>query len=122
MRRYHRDLGFPEEYDQRLRELNDKFNRTRKYGRTRHSVERIKQRFNFLEIVEFLSNEIVFHYDDIFECCIYNGAVQKVCYRVEFKELALIIVLSKDKNLVTVYANNLNDNHKTLNKSLYATV
>jgi len=122
MKRYHRDLGIPEEYKSRLEFLSDKFNKSKRFGRTKHSFHRLNQRFDYASIINFLANKIEFKAEDIFEIYTYNGAVQKVCYRMDYVDnKVLIIVLDKNKNLVTLYLNEKTNTHNRLNKELYAT-
>jgi len=123
MERYHKDLGFPKVHLKRLEELNAKYNSSKRFGRTSHAVQRLNERFDYLNILKFLAEEIRFKVEDIFEIYVENEVVQKVCYKIDYSSWQdLIIILTKDKAIVTLYANAKNDNHKTLKKELYQTV
>jgi len=123
MERYHRELGIPEVHLKRLEELNAKFNSGKRFGRTSHAFERLNQRFDYLSILDYLANKVEFKAEDIFEVYVDNEAVQKVCYRLDYENgQDLILVLTKDKAIVTLYINVKGDNHSTLRKELYNTI
>jgi len=127
MQRYHRDLGIPEVHLKRLEVLNEKFNGTKKLGRTTHAFHRLNQRFDYISILNHLANKVMFKVEDIFEIYVDNGVIQKVIYRIDYKVNSyesqdLILVLTKDKAIVTLYLNDKGDNHLTLKKKLYTTV
>ena len=127
MERYHRDLGIPEVHLKRLESLNEKFNSSKRFGRTTHAFHRLNQRFDYVSILNHLANKIVFKVEDVFEIYVENDVVQKVCYKIDYRTSPyesqdLILVLTKDKAIVTLYINAKGDNHKTLKKELYTQI
>ena len=127
MERYHRELGIPEVHLKRLEELNVKFNSDKRFGRTKHAYHRLNQRFDYLTILTHLANKVEFKVEDVFEIYVDNNVIKKVCYKIDYKvspyeSQDLILVLTKDKAIVTLYVNAKGDNHSTLKKELYTTV
>ena len=127
MKRYHKEIGIPEVHLGRLAELNEKFNSSKRFGRTTHAFHRLNQRFDYVRILNHLANNVEFKAEDVFEIYVDNDVVQKVCYRLEYRTSPyetqdLILVLTKDKAIVTLYINANGDNHKTLKKELYTTI
>lgn len=123
MNRYHKDIRFPEAYQQRLKELTEKFNSPKRFGRTNHAFDRLRERFNYLGILNFLANNVRFDVEDIFEFYADDKRVDRVCYKLNYDESQdLIIILTANKDIVTLYTNSKGDNHKTLKRELYTTV
>ena len=119
MNRYHKTIYFPKEHDIKLYQINDKLNWIKCYGKTTHSIDRLKERADFITALKFINN-MTLRKTDIFEYYIENGNVEKVCYRISYNNYEdIIIVLSKKKAIITAWINNKNDSHKTLDKTLY---
>lgn len=120
--RYHKDVFFPEEHHQRLNELVEKFNSKKRFGRTDHAVDRLKERFDYIGILNFLANNIKFRFENIFEYYVNeNKKIVKICFKLHYDAVRdLIIILTANKDIVTLYVNNKGDNHKTLKKELYS--
>ena len=124
MKRYHKEVGFPEVHLSRLAELNEKFNSGKRFGRTKHAFHRLNQRFDYASILNYLANKVKFDVENVFEFYVDNDVIQKVCYKIEYPTTPyetqdLILVLTKDKAIVTLYINATGDNHKTLKRELY---
>jgi hypothetical protein len=46
--------------------------------------------------------------------------MEKICYRIPYiKGLDIILVISEEKNIITIYLNSQTDKHETLKKELY---
>jgi hypothetical protein len=63
----------------------------------------------------------------VFEYYTDKEVITKVCFKIEYRTSHyevqdLILVLSREKNIVTIYMNDTGDNHKTLNPSAYTKV
>ena len=123
MKRFHKTICFPSQYNTQLKELTNAFNTKEKYGYTNHAYENLKTRFNLMDILQFLKNRIYFKYQDIFEYYVEGNKIVKVCYKMEYNQYQdLIIVLSNNKSIITIYLNNKRDNHTTLKNELYCTI
>lgn len=120
MKRYHKKIYFPSQYDSQLKELTTQFNSTRIFNKSNHAIYQLKTRFDFLNILQFLKDMVYFKQGNIFEYYIKNDNIAKICYKIRYNEgQDLIIVLSDKKSIITLYINNKGDNHKTLKKELY---
>ena len=120
MKRYHKIIYFPSQYDNELKRITDSFNNNKKFNHTNHAFFNLKNRFDYHSILEFLANKITFKIEDIFEYYIEDDKIIKLCYKMPYNEgQDLIIVLSDKKAIVTLYINNKGDNHKTLKNELY---
>jgi hypothetical protein len=118
MQRFHKQVLFPDIYDQQLKEVNDDLNR-KEFSFSKHSLDNVKWRA--IDMTELLLDikERFLSVDNIFEYYVSNGIIKKVCYRIHMKSYDYIIVLSLCKKVITIYINSKNDNHICLNKSLY---
>lgn len=117
MQRYHKDLYFP--HKQEVTFLCLRLNKL-SWGYTNHSFERIKERGN-IEAIGYCLRDCRLNEGQIFEYYIgYEGKIEKAVFRIEFDRTKdLIIVLNKDKVIITVYLNNKIDNHSTLDPKKY---
>jgi hypothetical protein len=50
MKRFHKTICFPSQYNTQLKELTNAFNTKEKYGYTNHAYENLKTRFNLMDI------------------------------------------------------------------------
>jgi hypothetical protein len=117
MNRYHKKIYFP-----KIQELN-KFNNNingKNWQYSKHCLENIKYRFIDIENLLIFIKGLKLQYEDIFEYYLINNKIEKVCYRIKYqKNIDIILVISNEKNLITIYINQENDNHETLQKNLY---
>lgn len=118
--RYHRDVYFPENIEQQLNVLLHFMEKENWYF-TYHSVSKL------LAMNTKLAMEVsrtIFKYsintEDIFEVCIRKGYIAKFSLRIKLNETVdLIIVCSNEKSVVSLWINNKDDTHETLDVSLY---
>jgi hypothetical protein len=119
MNRYHIKVYIPANIKSQLKSFTDNLN-TKKWLYSRHSIENLKYRnYNIKEILFFVK-DLKLDYKNIFE--IYTddkNYIIKVCYRIKYKNFDIILVINKDKKIITIYTNAKNDKHYTLNKTLY---
>lgn len=119
VKRYHVALYFPagaqealSAFVQRVNGLNWNF--------TCHSFERIKEKAQDVEKVGLFLKGLELTKESAFEYYEENGRIIKAVFRLPYNsEKALILVVSDTKNIVTVYLNNIKDNHKTLDPKKY---
>jgi len=90
MRRYHKAVYTEPIHWQKLEALTEKLN-SLKWSYSGHCLENVKSR------------------------------AVKICYRIPYTEagLDIILVISEDKEIITIYINSIGDNHETLRKNLY---
>lgn len=122
MARYNKQVFFPIEHKDKLEQVNARLNGL-KYIFTNHFFKQLKQRFSDIEkIGQYLKN-LKLQEVNIFEYYIDGDNITKVCYRIEYTSKDdIILVLSKDKVLISIFLNAVNDNHKTLNKNQFSLV
>jgi hypothetical protein len=127
--RYHKEVGFDQDHQQDLIDLIHKFNGTKRYGRTKHAFHRLNERFDYISILNYLANKVEFHYGQVFEYYVKQDSnlISKVCFRIEYptspyETQDLILVLTRQKDIVTLYINTTDDNHRTLKRELYTEV
>jgi hypothetical protein len=120
MRRYHIKVYLPDNIKGKLKGFNDYLN-TICWQYSEHCLDNIKHRiYNMEDILLFIS-QLNLDDKDIFE--LYtddNDDIIKVCYRIRHDIFDLIIVISKNKKIITIYTNSKDDEHITLNKNIYA--
>lgn len=125
--RYHKEVGFDKKHQQQLIDLLHKFNETKRYGRTTHAFHRLNERFDYVSILNYLANKVEFHYGQVFEYYTDKEVISKICFKIEYRTSPyetqdLILVLTRDKDIVTLYINASGDNHSTLKRQLYTEV
>lgn len=122
MKRYHIDINFPSEHTEKLKSFVKKIN-SQSFKYSKHCIDRLYQNLLSSEKVSkslsFLKN-LSFEYEHIFEYYIEGGEIVKACFRLSYSSYNdIIIVLSQDKVIITVYLNDVKDEHITLNRELY---
>ena len=118
--RYHKSVYFPDNDIKKLKDFTDKIN-AKKWRYTPHSIENMKYRqSDNRAILEYIKG-LKLACKDIFEYYRGNtGEIEKSCYRVNYSEnIDLILVVDKNKTLITIYLNCVGDNHRTLKTELY---
>ena len=122
MKRYHKKIYFPntenlKQFCYMLNNLN--------WAYTSHSLEKVKIQTEIKDLEALLlfikhnlgkletKNIFEFYADEL-------GNIEKICYRVNYsKHNDIILVIGKNKQLITVYFNTVDDYHYTLKEYLY---
>ena len=117
--RYHRDVFFPETAQQDLEAFTVSIN-GKAWRPSAHCLENLKHRTVDLEaLLSFIVSARLYS-KDIFEYyTIPSGHIEKACYRVQYGVYDIILVISDEKNIITIYLNSREDKHETLKKELY---
>ena len=118
MKRYHRKIYFPD--IEKLKKLNSSFI-GKSFSYSRHAIDTMKYRHTDTQKILQYIKDTELNADDIFEYYKNdNGDIVKVCYRISYTQNNdIILVVSSQKNIVTVYTNEKNDDHVTLNGGIY---
>jgi hypothetical protein len=121
MLRYHKKVYIdPKDLD-RLKTFTERLN-SLNWGYSNHCLDIIKDRAIDLEgLLKFIKGFILdpktifeFYADDK------TKDIIKVCYRINWQgNNDIILVVSEDKEIITIYMNEKNDNHITLRQELY---
>ena len=120
MLRYHKDVYIPEADKSRLEALTIELNAL-KWRFTPHCIDNLTVRTIRQEDILLFIKDLKLQAVDIFEYYIneYNRII-KICYRIPYTQnMDIILIISDEKNIITVYMNEKEDNHITLNKNLY---
>jgi mRNA-degrading endonuclease RelE of RelBE toxin-antitoxin system len=120
MNRFHKTIYFPD--IQALSVLNERLN-SLNWKYSVHALDNLKYRvINQYALLSHIK-ELQLNKDDIFEYYKRDdGFIEKVCYRLHFGEYDVILVLTWQKEIVTIYLNAKEDNHLTLKKEVYYSV
>ncbi len=120
MKRYHKKVYFPKGSTNQLKAFTTLLN-NKKWAYSRHSLDNIRYRASHLPSVLSFISALTLDSKDIFEYYADDtGGIEKACYRLIYGDnMDLILVISKDKLIVTIYSNIAGDNHLTLKKELY---
>ena len=120
MYRYHKDVYIPEADSVRLEAWTERLN-AGKWQYSRHCCDILKCRTISLNAVLLFIKAVKLNAKDIFEYYTdENNSFVKVCYRIAYTSgVDIILVIGEDKKIITIYMNEKNDLHYTLNKSLY---
>jgi len=118
MERYHKNVYF--EHTKKLKEFNANMN-IKKWKYSSHALKNLQYRaIDNIAVLKHIRS-LKLDTKDIFEYYTINNEIQKACYRIAYKHSDIILVLSKDKKIITIYLNSKNDNHSTLKTELYQT-
>ena len=120
MNRYHIKLGF--NHISQLRDLTEQLN-LKNWLYSEHCLDNLKYRFIDLKGILLFIKGIELKTEHIFEYYEDNGNIIKLCYRINYNQLQdIILVLTPDKKIITLYINSTYDLHDTLKKNLYSTL
>ena len=120
--RYHKDVFYPQGADDKIDALCYRLN-AMNWGYTAHCLNNARLRImNLEQLLYFIKNDLKLAGDDIFEFYTDDrGNIEKLCFRIEFSKVYdIILVISSQKEIITIYINEKNDNHETLKRGLYA--
>ncbi len=121
MRRYHKAVYTEPGHWKILEARTEELNRLN-WQYTEHCLDNVKSRavdleglLRFIKGVELKAGRIFEYYLDD------RGEPIKMCYRIEYIKagLDIILVVGRNKQIITIYLNSKNDLHYTLRKELY---
>jgi hypothetical protein len=120
MLRYHKAVFTEAEHWQRLEALTEILN-SLKWTYISHCLSNIKSRAVDLEGLLRYIKGLRLNPGQIFEYYLAdNGEPIKICYRIKWlKDIDIILVVSDEKEIITIYLNTSEDLHYTLKKELY---
>ena len=119
MNRYHIKLGFEVGHISQLKELTEQLN-NRDFSYSDHCLDNLKYRFLDLKGILLFIKGIELKVENIFEYYAEELKVIKLCYRITYNNLQdIILIITPDKKIITIYINSANDLHDTLKKELY---
>ena len=116
MQRYHKKIYFPDK--EKLVNFTNKLNLLN-WQYSKHCLKNLKYRvINMQSLLKYIKT-LKLNYDDVFEYYKENNKIIKACYRISWNEFDFILVLSENKNIITIYINAKNDSHETLKENIY---
>jgi hypothetical protein len=119
MKRYHKKIFFPQGTKDCLLAFCDKLN-VKAWTFSRHCIDGLQYRAVDVSAVLQYIKKVQLKAEDIFEYYIFNETVIKTCYRITYSNnIDIVLVISNDKNIITIYTQDKNDEHYTLNTALY---
>lgn len=88
---------------------------------SKHALDNLKYRAVDSKGILIYIKDLTLDYKAIFEYYTDSiGKVEKSCYRVNYSEnLDIILVVDKNKTIITIYINSIDDYHFTLDRSIY---
>lgn len=121
MKRYHKEIYFPRNSENLLREFCKKLNDSLERRFSNHLLDNMYDDLSGKSVYELLSN-IWFSADEIFEFVLLDGEVDKACFRVSYSdEYDIIFSISKGGVFITYYYNKVDDLHTSLKREAYNT-
>lgn len=120
MERYHKALGAFD--DNGVRDFTRTLNK-RRFEYSSHFFEQVRERFSICDQgkLGLMFQALELQACQCFEYYIVAGQIDKACYRLPFDaDKDVILVLARNKYIVTVYSNSVWDKHETLNKAVYS--
>ena len=121
-KRYHRTVFYPLTHKRDLQVFCNDVN-VLEWQYSRHALDRMSGLVDMAELkgIGDYINRLRLRPDNIFEYYLDDeGVMDRACYRVKYSlDHDLIIIVSRNKYLVTVYLNKVDDDHITLNRGQY---
>ena len=121
-KRYHKNIYFNPRYN--LQKFCDKLNKQEVLTISEHARDNLIYYFGLGDLknkIEWLQ-KIKFVKHNLYEFYIKNGQMIKAGFKLVYNQNTdLILVVSRDKTLVTVFKSELKENYKPKKKHLYAT-
>lgn len=122
--RYHKNVYFSLKHQDEIIAFTYALN-NKSWRFTSHCLDNTKLRtLNIEQLLYFIKNDLRLNSDDVFE--IYTDDkdnIVKACYRIIFNHVwDFILVLDKNKTIITIYINSKDDKHETLRRELYAKI
>ena len=120
MNRYHIKIYTKPEHWQLLEGITNNLN-SLDWQYTKHCLDNLKHRVSDLEKLLLYVKNTTLNISQIFEYYFDdNNNIEKLCYRIKYNEYQdIILIIGKDKQIITIYLNNKDDLHFTLKKELY---
>jgi hypothetical protein len=121
MLRYHRQVYFKPSDTDRLKDFTDRLNGLA-WQYTAHSLDNIKYRIIDVKSILLYIKDLILNSQDIFEFYTDEKSqdIIKTCFRINYnKAVDLILIIGKNKQIITIYINSTDDKHFTLKRELY---
>jgi phosphorylcholine metabolism protein LicD len=121
MLRYHKQVYFDPQDTDRLKAFTSRLNGL-SWRYSIHSIDSIKDRAIDLEGLLLFIKDIVLRAEQIFEYYADDTSreIIKACYRISWlKDIDIILCLEKDKKIISIWLNSVEDKHETLKRELY---
>jgi hypothetical protein len=120
MIKYHKEIGFKREDVILAQVLIDRM-KDRQFFFSKHSLRQLREENE----AEAIGQRIIGYslcWDDVFELAIDNGRIEKIGFRIPFKDRDIVFIVNREKIIVTLWTNDKKDVHFTLNVSNYAMI
>lgn len=120
MLRYHKKVYTEPEHWKSLKTITEQLNGLN-WRWTSHSLDNLKYRTIGIEAILRFIKGVKLATEQIFEYYLSDTKdPEKICYRINYSEdIDLILVINKEKTLITLYINSKDDGHETLKRELY---
>jgi hypothetical protein len=95
-----------------------------KYRRVSFSVHALKELGAELEAVKIgqFIKDYSLDFNDVFEIALIAGRIEKLGFRVKMGDFDVILIINREKNIITLWTNENKDKHISLNPRKYCTV
>ena len=119
MERYHKKVGFKPEHIRGLQDITEQLN-LKNWDYSEHCLDNLKYRAIDLKGILIFIKGVELRAEQIFEYYSEDKNIVKLCYRIGYNNLQdIILILTPDKRIITIYINSKDDLHDTLKKELY---
>jgi hypothetical protein len=121
MLRYHKQVFFDPKDSDRLKAFTKRLNEL-SWRYSSHSIDSIKDRAIDLEGLLLFIKDVELKAEQLFEYYADDKSreIIKACYRISWlKDIDIILCLEKDKKIISIWLNSVEDKHETLNRELY---
>jgi len=122
MLRYHKAVYYLDTAEQALTVFTDSLN-FKPWLYSSHCLDSLKHRTSDVQAILKYISGLTLNSSNIFEYSILDNNIKQACFRIKYNNVNdIIVIISVDKKIITIYLNKIIDKHETLNKRLYATI
>ena len=125
-KRFHREVYFPPWAEESVQEFIQAIDKQGYITFSLHSVKKVVQYTKsygteFFRHVEIALRRGRLSSGEVFELYSNDKSIRKACFRFSFEgfPVDIVVVLSKEGTVVTIYITDKEDNHSSLDSSLY---
>jgi hypothetical protein len=83
-----------------------------------HALQELGAESEAVNIGRFIKDYFL-DFNDVFEIAVFEGKIEKIGFRANFGEKDVIFIINREKKVVTLWTNDLKDNHTSLNPKNY---
>jgi hypothetical protein len=118
--KYHSSIGIPAQIKYNVQCLVEQLRQV-DFKYSYHAINSMQDESDFNDIKQAICDYMPL-FKDVFEIYSEGNTIEKIGFRIPFNNRDIVFIVSNRGYIITLWTNDVRDNHSTLNKQLYATV